>query len=566
MVLFMHSMWRNADLMKGTEGTLRRALYRAVGLGDSEFDRPIIGVANTWNELSPGHFHLRQVSEAVKAGVWQAGGTPLEFGCISTCGGIALGPGGADALNYELPLRDCLAFSIEIVAEVHRLDGLVLLSSCDNVIPGELLAAARLNLPSIVVTGGPMLPGNYNGKEILMPDLDTATLGTFAAGKLSEQELFAMERAACPTCGACPVLGTANSMQIISEALGMTLPGSSTIPAVYAERLRSARESGRKIVELIRRDLKPSEILARGAFENAVRVDLAIGGSTNVPLHLLALARTIGLEMSLDKFDELSRLTPCICRVQPNGPYNVIDLHNAGGTLAIMLHLKDQLDLDVLTVSGRTLRENLDLAICKNSDVIRPLSNPVFKEGGLAILKGTLAPNGAIVRQSAVAENMLRVKGPAVVFDTDEDSYRAIRGGKIQAGDIIIIRYEGPRGAPGMREVMLSCESIVGMGMETQVSLVTDGRFSGFSRGPIIGHVSPEAALGGPLAVVENGDTVLIDIPKRKLDVDLSEGEIGERLAKWSPPKAKVRPGFLSIYAAMVESAELGASMRVPRT
>lgn len=549
--------------MKGVEGTMRRTIYRAVGLGDQEFSRPMIGVANTWNELSPGHFHLRQISEAVKAGVWQAGGTPLEFGTISTCGSIGLGPAGGDAINYELPLRDCVAASIEIVSEVHRLDGLVLLSTCDNVVPGELLAAARLNIPSIVVTGGPMLPGRYEGKEILMPDVDVAVLGMYPSGRISDQDLSAWEKVACPTCGACPVLGTANSMQIISESLGMCLPGSSTIPAVYGERLSSARESGRSIVELVRSDLKPSRILTQGALENAVKVDLAIGGSTNVPLHLIALAREIGIDLKLDRFDELSRIIPCICAVRPNGPYNVIDLHNAGGVMALMSQLRDQLDLNVLTVTGRTLRESVDEASCRNLDVVRPLSRPVFKEGGLAVLKGTLAPNGAIVRQSAVAKDRLCVKGPAVVFDSDEDSYDAIRHGRIHDGDVIIIRYEGPRGAPGMREVMLSTESITGMKLDAKVSLVTDGRFSGFSRGPIVGHVSPEAALGGPIAVIKTGDTVLIDIPRRRLDLDVPDEDIRERLARWAPPERRVKSGFLSLYAITAEPAELGASMRV---
>ena len=548
--------------MKGIEGVIRRTIYRAVGLGDSEFDRPMIGVVNTWNELSPGHFHLKQVAEAVKAGVWQAGGTPLEFGAISTCGAIALGPSGGDALNYELPLRDALAASIEVVSEVHRLDGLALLSTCDNVVPGELLAAARLNLPSIVVTGGPMLPGSYGGKEILMPDVGSAVLGAYPLGRISDQDLSMWEKAACPTCGACPVLGTANSMQIITEALGMCLPGSSTIPAIYGERLSSARESGRKIVELVRSNLRPSDIITGAAFDNAIKVDLAIGGSTNVPLHLIAIARTIGVDVKLDRFDQLSRVTPCICAVRPNGPYNVVDLHRAGGVMAVMSQLMDRLDLDVLTVSGRTLRENLCQASCGNPDVVRPISDPVYREGGLAVLRGSLAPSGAIVRQSAVNKDRLSVKGPAVVFDSDEDSYRAIRNGTIRDGDIIIIRYEGPRGAPGMREVMLSTESIVGMGLDGKVSLVTDGRFSGFSRGPIIGHVSPEAALGGPIAAVKNGDSVVIDIPRRRLDLEVPDDEIRDRLAKWVAPEPKAKFGFLSLYAKTAEPAELGASMR----
>jgi dihydroxy-acid dehydratase len=383
----------------------------------------------------------------------------------------------------------------------------------------------------------------------------------YPSGRINDDELSAWERVACPTCGACPVLGTANSMQIITEALGMCLPGSSTIPAVYGEKLASARKSGRKAVELVKKNLKPSDILTQGAFENAARVDMAIGGSTNVPLHLIGIARSMGINFGLERFDDLSKDTPCICAVKPNGPYNVVDLHNAGGVMAVMSELGDRLDLDARTVSGQPLRENLKQAACKNPDVIRTTSNPVYKEGGLAVLKGTLAPNGAINRQSAVAKERLSVKGPAVVFESDEESYKAICNGEINDGDIIVIRYEGPRGAPGMREVMLTTESIVGMGLDTKISLVTDGRFSGFSRGPIIGHVSPEAAVGGPIAIVQNGDTVTIDIPKRKLDLDIPADEIRKRLSNWSPPKRKLRPGFLSIYAKTAEQAEFGALM-----
>lgn len=493
--------------------------------------------------------------------MWRAGGTPFEFGTFATCGGIAVGPMGSENIKYELPIRDVLAASIEIMAKVHLFDGLVLLSSCDNIIPGELMAAARLNIPSILVTGGPMLPGKYKGKNVTMPELDEAVLGTFPKGKISERELFEIENVVCPSPGACPVLGTANTMQIITEALGMCLPNSATAPATSARRLRIAKESGRRIVEMVKENLKPSDIMTEKAFENAIRVDLAIGGSTNVVLHLPAIASELDLNVSLEAFDELSRKTPCICAVIPNGPYTVVDLDEAGGVPAIMKELSTMLNLDVLTVNGKTLGENIKGAEILNKNVIKPIESPVFKEGGLAVLRGNLAPNGAITRQSAIKESMLSIEGPARVFNSDEASYKAITSNKVRKGDIIVIRYEGPKGAPGMREVMLSTEALVGAGLDEHVALITDGRFSGFSRGPIIGHVSPEAMVGGPIAIVEDDDIIEIDVPRRRLNIKLSDKEIQRRLKNWKAPEAKVKRGFLTVYARLSEPAEKGAAI-----
>jgi len=553
--------WRSKKLFEGIEGVMRRAICKSMGFTDEDLRRPLIGVVNTWNEASPGHFHLRQVAEAARAGVWQAGGTPFEFGTFATCGAVALGPSYAENLKYELPIRDVLAASIEIMAKVHLFDGLVLLSSCDNIIPGELMAVARLDVPSILVTGGPMLPGKYKGRNITMPELDEAVLGSLPAGKVGEQWLLDVENVVCPGPGACPVLGTANTMQIITEALGMALPNSATAPAVSARRLRIAKESGRQVVKMVKEDLKPSDIMTEKAFENAIRVDLAIGGSTNVVLHLPAIANELGLEVRLDAFDKLSRKTPCICAVIPNGPYNIIDLEEAGGVTAIMKELASMLNLDVLTVNGKTLGENIENAKILDKNVIRPIENPVFREGGLAVLRGNLAPNGAITRQSAIKESMLKIEGPAKVFNSDEESYNAVCGGGIKKGDIIVIRYEGPKGAPGMKEVMLSSEALAGMELDSHVALITDGRFSGFSRGPIIGHISPEAMVGGALAIVENDDVIEIDIPQRKLNVKLSDSEIQSRLENWRMPEPKVKKGFLTIYARLTEPAEKGAAI-----
>ena len=553
-------MWEGKKLFEGIEGSRRRAIYKANGYTEEDLTKPHIGVVNTWNEAAPGHVHLRGIAESVKAGVWQAGGTPFEFGTISTCGSLCVGAENK-ALRYELVIRDIIAASIEIVAMEHMFDGLVLLSSCDSIIPAELMAAARLDIPSILVTGGPMLPGKYHGRDIVMSELDEAFLGGIAAGKISEKEVLEMEDVVCPGPGACPLMGTANTMQILSEALGMSLPGSSTVPAVSAHRLRVAKESGRQVVELVMKEIRPSRIMTEETLANAIVVDLAIGGSTNAVLHLLTFAQELGIELCLDEFDRLSRRTPCICAVIPNGPYTVVDFHEAGGVPALMKELGDLLDLSCFTVSGKTLGENLEGARISNEKVITRRNNPVYKEGGLAVLRGNLAPGGAIARPTSFKKEMLSHEGPAKVFDCDEDALKAIYDKKVKKGDVVVIRYEGPRGAPGMREMMLSADALVGMELDKHIALITDGRFSGFNRGAAIGHISPEAMVGGPIAVIKNGDIIEIDIPKRCLNVHLTDEEIKSRLRSWRPPEPKVKRGVLTIYSRLVEQADKGATI-----
>ena len=553
-------MWEGKKLFEGIEGARRRAIYKANGYTEEDLRKPHIGVVNTWNEAAPGHFHLRGIAESVKVGVWQAGGTPFEFGTISTCGSPCVGAENK-ALRYELVIRDIIAGSIEIVAMEHMFDGLVLLSSCDSIIPAELMAAARLDIPSIVVTGGPMLPGKYHGRDIVMSELDEAFLGGIEAGKISEKEVLEMEDVVCPGPGACPLMGTANTMQILSEALGMSLPGSSTVPAVSAHKLRVAKESGRQVVELVKKEIRPSRIMTEETLANAIVVDLAIGGSTNAVLHLLTLAQELGIELCLDEFDRLSRRTPCICAVIPNGPYTVVDFHEAGGVPALMKELRDLLDLSCFTVSGKTLGENLEGARISNEKVITRRNDPVYKEGGLAVLRGNLAPGGAIARPTSFKKEMLRHEGPAKVFDCDEDALKAIYKKEVKRGDVVVIRYEGPRGAPGMREMMLSADALVGMELDKHIALITDGRFSGFNRGAAVGHISPEAMVGGPIAVIKNGDIIEIDIPKRCLNVHLTDEEIKSRLRSWRPSEPKVKRGVLTIYSRLVEQADKGATI-----
>ncbi len=553
-------MWEGKKLFKGIEGARRRAIYKANGYTSEDLGKPHIGVVNTWNEAAPGHSHLRRVAESVKAGVWQAGGTPFEFGTISTCSSLCVGAENK-ALRYELVIRDIIAGSVEIVAMEHMFDGLVLLSSCDSIIPAELMAAARLDIPSILVTGGPMLPGRHQGKDIVMSQLDEAFLGGIEAKKISEKEILEMEDVVCSGPGACPLMGTANTMQILSEALGMTLPGSSTVPAVLARKLRVAKESGRQIVELVKKEIRPSHIMTKKTLVNAIIVDLAIGGSTNAVLHLLTLAQELGIELSLDEFDRLSRRTPCICAVIPNGPYTVVDFHEAGGVPALMKELKDLLNLNCLTVNVKEIGENIQGARILNEKVIRRRDNPVYEEGGVAILKGNLAPEGAVARPTSFRKEMLRHRGSAKVFDGDEDALKAIYDKKVKKGDVIVVRYEGPKGAPGMREVMLSTDALVGMELDKSIALITDGRFSGFTRGAAIGHISPEAMVGGPIAIVKDGDIIDIDIPNRNLNVRLTEKEIKTRLRDWKPPEPKVKRGVLTIYSRLTEQAERGATI-----
>ncbi|MEA3355999.1 MAG: dihydroxy-acid dehydratase [Candidatus Bipolaricaulota bacterium] len=546
-------------LFTGPEAAHRRQIYKGAGYTEDAFDKPHIGIANAWTEASPAHMHLRKLAESVKAGIWQAGGVPFEFGVFATCGNI---PIGTENLKYELPIRDVLAASVEIMSKVHLFDGLVLLASCDNIIPGELMGAARVNIPSIMVTGGPMLAGRWKGDTLVSPDINEAVFGRYPMGKMTGQELIEMENHSCPGAGACPVMGTANTMQILTEVMGMALSGSATIPAVFAAKQRSAHETGRQIVELVKRGIRPSDIVTEGALTNAIVANAAIGGSTNAPLHIMSLGRELGIEIELERFDDISRKIPLLCSVIPNGPHTVIDFYRAGGVTALLKELEALLDLQVLTVDGTTMGEILERSNGSHGRAILSLDAPVREEGGLAVLRGNIAPRGAIVRTSAIKPGMLVHTGIARVFNSDQAAWKAIVGGGIQSGDIIVVRYEGPKGAPGMKEVMLSTDALCGTGLEGSVGLITDGRFSGFNHGPIIGHVSPEAKEGGVIAVIEDGDTIEIDIPARRFNVRLTEQEIQHRLKDRHPPKPKIKAGVLALYAQLALPADQGAAMQ----
>ncbi len=543
----------------GPEAAHRRQIYKGAGSTDDDFNRPHIGLANAWSEASPAHIHLRELAECAKAGIWQAGGIPFEFGVFSTCGNIAI---GTESLKYELAIRDALAASIEITARVHHFDGLVLLASCDSIIPGQLMGAARVDVPSLMVTGGPMLAGELHGEAVLSPDVNEAVFGALPLGRISEQDLLDMENCACPSVGACPVMGTANTMQILTEAMGMALSGSATIPAILADKRRMARRSGQMIVELVKRAIRPSDILDERALRNAIAVNAAIGGSTNAPLHIMSIGRELGIEIDLDLFDEISRRTPLLASVVPNGPHTVIDFFRAGGVPALLKELGELIDIDALTVDGRSIGENLLGIEGTRGEAISTRDHPVQAEGGLAVLKGNIAPHGAIVRTSAIKAEMLSHKGPAKTFDCDREAWEAIIDGQRQPGDVIVVRYEGPRGAPGMMEVMLSTDALYRMGLEGSVGLITDGRFSGFNRGPIIGHVSPEAMVGGVIAIIKDGDMIEMDIPGRALNVALSEEVIARRLRSWRPPEARTKTGFLALYSQLTLPAEKGAAMQ----
>lgn len=548
-----------SNLFVGPEAAHRRQIYKGAGYMDDDFGKPHIGVANAWSEASPAHRHLRELAECVKAGIWQAGGVPFEFGVFATCGNI---PIGTENLKYELAIRDALAASIEIMAKVHHFDGLILLASCDSIIPGQLMGAARANLPSIMVTGGPMLAGEWREGVVLPPDVNEAVFGALPLGHITEQDLLEMENCACPSVGSCPVMGTANTMQILTEAMGMALSGSATIPPILADKRRASRKSGRKIVELVERGIRLSDILDERALRNAIAANAAIGGSTNAPLHIMSIGRELGIEIELELFDEISRKTPLLASVVPNGPHTMIDFYRAGGVPALLKELDDLIDISALTVDGRTIGDNLQEVKGTCGAAISTLDNPVRAEGGLAVLRGNIAPRGAIARTSAIKPEMLVHRGPAKTFNSDRDAWKAIVEGKIQPGDVMVVRYEGPKGAPGMMEVMLSTDALYRIGLEGSVGLITDGRFSGFNRGPIIGHVSPEAMEGGVIAIIEDGDMIEMDIPGRQLNVELSEEEIARRLKNWRPPEPKTKTGFLALYAQMTLPAEQGAAMQ----
>ncbi|MFC2029324.1 dihydroxy-acid dehydratase [Chloroflexota bacterium] len=549
--------WHGAFL--GSEAAHRRQMYRGAGSMDDDFGKPHIGLANAWSEASPAHIHLRELAECVKAGIWQAGGIPFEFGVFATCGNIAI---GTENLKYELAIRDALAASIEATAGVHQFDGLVLLASCDSIIPGQLMGAARADVPTLMVTGGPMLAGELRGEVVLAPDVNEAVFGALPVGDITERDLLEMENCACPSVGACPVMGTANTMQILTEALGMALSGSATIPAVLADKRRAARKSGQMIVELVKKGIRPSEILDLRALRNAIVVNAAIGGSTNAPLHIMSIGREFGIEIDLDLFDEISRRTPLLASVVPNGPHTVVDFYRAGGVPALLKELRELIETDAMTVDGRTIGDNLLGIQGTRGEAISTLDHPVQAEGGLAVLKGNIAPRGAIVRTSAIKPEMLVHRGPARVFNSDRDAWTAIVGGKIQPGDVIVVRYEGPKGAPGMMEVMLSTDALYRLGLEGSVGLITDGRFSGFNRGPIVGHVSPEAMEGGVIAIINNGDMIRMDIPARSLDLELTDDRIALRLKDWRPSEPRTKTGFLALYAQLTLPAEQGAAMQ----
>ncbi len=553
-------MWKGKQLFAGLEGARRRAIYKASGFDDVDLARPHIGVVNTFNEAAPGHFHIRQIAEAVKGGIWQAGGTPFEFGTISVCASPCFGV-ESTPLRYELVIRDIICGSIEIVAMEHLFDGLVLIATCDSIIPAQLMAAARLDLPSIMVTGGPMLPGRYKGRDIVMSQFDEAYFEALAGQQSSPEDILEMEEVVCPGPGACPLMGTANTMQIITEAMGMALSGSATIPAVSAHRLRSSRQSGRRVVELVKNSIKPSRILTKQALVNGIIVGLAIGGSTNLVLHLLTIAAELGIELSLETFDELSRRTPCLCAVIPNGPYTVVDLYEAGGVPAIMGQLEDLLNLDCLTVNGKRVGDLIEKGSRDTTGVIMGRDKPVYPVGGLAVLKGNLAPEGSIARATSFPKEMLCHRGPARVFESDQDAWRAVRENRIQKGDVVLVRYEGPQGAPGMLEVMLALDALVGKGLDRHVAVVTDGRFSGFAHGAAIGHVAPEAMAGGPIGIVRDGDMIEFDVPERRLHLCVDNDEIKRRMSEWHPPEPKITKGLLTVYSRLSTQANYGASI-----
>ncbi|MGD8261667.1 MAG: dihydroxy-acid dehydratase [Desulfobacterales bacterium] len=547
---------KKQGLFSGSDAAHRRAIYKGCGYDDIDLSRPLIGVVNTCNDAALGHVHLDKLAEHVKAGIWQAGGTPFEFGTIATCGEISI---GTPHLRYEMVIRDVIASSIEIMANVELFDGLVLLASCDSIIPGVIIGAIRTGLPSIFLSGGPQLPGRFENRPVVMSELGQEVFGALHREKKKQERLKDFEDHVCAGPGACSLMGTANTMQIIAEAIGLALPGSSTVPAVYAEKLRFAKGTGRRIVEMVKNDLKLSQIITKASLLNGIMVELAIAGSTNAVMHVISFAREMGIDIGLDDFDRLSRTVPVISRVIPTGRATVVDLHNAGGVPAIMGELSALLEMDARTVTGKTVDEIIRDVRSTDTTVLTNIDDPVFHNGGIAVLKGSLAPSGAVCRITTIPDKRMTHRGPARVFHSDEDAHQAVTTGRINTGEVIIIRYEGPVGAPGMREMMMTTDALVGMGKADDVFVVTDGRFSGFTEGSAIGHVAPEAAVGGPIAVVEEGDPVVIDIPSRKLDLDISQEEITRRLNVWSPPPAKVTRGILAIYAKTALQAHEGA-------
>jgi len=546
-------------MKKGIEKAPHRSLLKALGLNDKEIEKPFIGIVNSFNEIVPGHTHLREIAEAVKRGVLLAGGTPLEFPTIAVCDGIAMNHVG---MRYSLPSRELITDTIEIMTRAHAFDGLVMIANCDKNVPGMLMAAARIDIPAIVISGGPMLAGRTRNKKLDLADVFEA-VGSVKAGKMSEEELLVMENNACPTCGSCAGMFTANSMNCMTEVLGMGLPGNGTIPAVYSARKRLAKEAGMKIMELVENNIRPSDILTDAAFENALTVDMALGCSTNTVLHLTAIAEEAGVNVDLDRINKISSITPNLCRLSPAGPYHIEELDMAGGISAVMNELskKNLLNLDVMTVSNKKLSEVIEGAEKWGDKVIADIEKPYSDVGGIRVLFGSLAPNGAVVKKSAVDPSMMVKEGPARIFESEEDTVEAILGGTINKGDVVVIRYEGPKGGPGMREMLTPTSALAGMGLDKDVSLITDGRFSGATRGAAIGHVSPEASEGGPIALVQEGDLIAIDMNEGTLDLKVSD-EVLETRRQSLVIKTNEVTGYLAKYQRVVSSASKGAVIK----
>ncbi len=545
----------------GMQQAPARSLFRALGFTEDELKKPMVGIVSSYNEIVPGHMNIDKIVDAVKLGVAEAGGMPVVFPAIAVCDGIAMGHVG---MKYSLVTRDLIADSTECMAIAHQFDAIVMVPNCDKNVPGLLMAAARLNLPTVFVSGGPMLAGRVKGEKKSLSSMFEA-VGAHAAGTMTEEDVLEYENKVCPTCGSCSGMYTANSMNCLTEALGMGLRGNGTIPAVYSERIRLAKEAGYAVMELLRNNICARDIMTKDAIMNALTVDMALGCSTNSMLHLPAIAHEIGFDFDISFANPISEKTPNLCHLAPAGPTYMEDLNEAGGVYAVMKELADigLLHTDCLTVNGKTIGENIKNAVNKNPEVIRPVDNPYSKTGGLAVLKGNLAPDGSVVKRSAVVEEMMVHEGPARVFDCEEDAIAAIKGGKIVAGDVVVIRYEGPKGGPGMREMLNPTSAIAGMGLGSSVALITDGRFSGASRGASIGHVSPEAAVGGPIAFVEEGDIIKINIPEMTLDVDVSEEEMAKRKAAWVPKEPKITTGYAARYAKMVTSGNRGAVLEI---
>ncbi|MBO6242459.1 MAG: dihydroxy-acid dehydratase [Butyrivibrio sp.] len=554
----------NSDrVMKGLQQAPHRSLFNALGFTEEERRKPLIGIVSSYNEIVPGHMNLDKITEAVKLAVAEAGGMPVVVPAIAVCDGIAMGHIG---MKYSLVTRDLIADSTECLAKAHAFDGMVCIPNCDKNVPGLLMAAARVNIPTVFVSGGPMMAGRVDGHKTSLSSMFEA-VGSVSAGKMTEEKLCEYEEKACPTCGSCSGMYTANSMNCLTETIGMGLPGNGTIPAVYSARIRLAKRAGYAVMDLVKKDIRPKDIMTKEAFMNALTMDMALGCSTNTMLHLPAIAHEAGVELNMEIANEVSSRTPNLCHLAPAGPTYMEDLNEAGGVLAVMSELvkKNLLNTDVITVTGKTIAENLEGVKNLNPEVIRPIENPYMLSGGIAVLKGNIAPDTGIVKKSAVVPEMMVHEGPARVFDCEEDAIAAILGGKIVSGDVVVIRYEGPKGGPGMREMLNPTSAIAGMGLGSSVALITDGRFSGASRGASIGHVSPEAAVGGPIALIEEGDIISIDIPNNSLNVKVSDEVLAERRKNWKPREPKVTTGYLARYRELVTSGNRGAILEIPR-